>query len=60
MEIKLLIVDDYNIFRSGLKLILESHKNFEVVGEALNPDELFNILENINPDVIVLNLMLPQ
>ena len=60
MGIKLLIVDDYNIFRSGLKLILESHKNFEVVGEALNSDELFKILENIRPDVIVMNLMLPQ
>ena len=60
MKIKLLIVDDYNIFRSGLKLILEKQINFEVVGEALNPSELFLLLENIKPDVIVLNLMLPQ
>ena len=60
MGIKLLIVDDYNIFRNGLKLILENHENFEVAGEASNPEELFKILENIKPDVIVLNLMLPQ
>ena len=60
MEIKLLIVDDYNIFRSGLKLILEKHKNFEIIGEASNSNELFKQLENIRPDVIVLNLMLPQ
>ena len=60
MKTKILIVDDYNIFRSGLKLILENHTNFEVAGEALNPDELFKQLENIQPDVIVINLMLPQ
>ena len=60
MAIKLLIVDDYNIFRSGLKLILDNNENFEVVGEALNPNELFKLLENVLPDVIVLNLMLPH
>lgn len=60
MKTKLLIVDDYNIFRSGLRLVLEKHINFEVVGEALNPKELYDLLVKVHPDVIVLNLMLPQ
>ena len=60
MNTKILIVDDYNIFRSGLKLILEKEIDFEVVGEALTPNGLFKQLEEIQPDVIVINLMLPQ
>jgi len=60
VHIKIFIVDDYNIFRSGLKLILEKHKNFKVVGEALNSNELFNVLDKVQPNVIVLNLTLPH
>lgn len=60
MTAKLLIVDDYTIFRKGLKLILENNENFEVVGEALNSNELFKLMENEKPDAIVVNLMLPQ
>lgn len=60
METKILIVDDYSIFRRGLKLLLEKHGNFKVVGEALNADDLFDLLKKVKPDVIVMDLMLPQ
>ncbi len=60
MKTKILIVDDYNIFRKGLKLILEKCNTLKVVGEALNSDELFKLLETIKPDLIVMNLMLPH
>lgn len=60
MKTKILIVDDYHIFRRGLKLILEKEDDFSVVGEASDSNELFRILEIITPDVIVMDLMLPQ
>ena len=60
MKIRVLIVDDYNIFRSGLKLLIESEDKFDVIGEALTPDDLFKQLQSDQPDVIILNLMLPQ
>ncbi|MGQ7870105.1 response regulator [Sunxiuqinia sp. sy24] len=60
MKTKILIVDDYNIFRQGLKLLLENHEDFKVVGEALNANDLFEILKQTEPDIIVMDLMLPQ
>jgi len=60
VKTKILIVDDYNIFRQGLKLLLEKHENFKVVGEALNANDLFEILKQTRPDIIVMDLMLPQ
>ncbi len=60
MKTKILIVDDYNIFRQGLKLLLENHENFKVAGEALNANDLFEILKHTKPDIIVMDLMLPQ
>lgn len=60
MKTKILIIDDYNIFRRGLKLLLEKNNDFEVVGEALNGKELFELLEKVKPDVIVMDVMLPE
>lgn len=60
MKIKVLIVDDYNIFRRGLKLLIEKEENLVVIGEALNPNDLFKFLKVEEPDIIVLDLMLPQ
>lgn len=59
MGIKVLLVDDYNIFRSGLKHILKDNEEFEIVGEVSGADELSGILKVKKADVIVLNLMLP-
>ena len=59
MRIKILLVDDYNIFRSGLKHILKDQTAFEIVGEVSGADELLDVLKAKKTDVIVLNLMLP-
>lgn len=55
---KILLVDDYTIFRSGLKLIIESGNNFKVVSVASNSKELFEQLGNLLPDLIIINLMI--
>ncbi|MCY1722359.1 response regulator transcription factor [Prolixibacteraceae bacterium Z1-6] len=60
MKKKIFIVDDYNIYREGLKLLLETKAKFEVIGEASTPQYLFLQLEEKKPDVIILNLLLPK
>lgn len=46
---KILLVEDHMVVRNGIKLLLESHDNFEVVGEASNGREALDYLES-NPD----------
>ena len=54
-----MIIDDYSVFRAGIRLLLERYPCFQVIGEVATPDDLFQLLEEIRPGVIVMNLMLP-
>lgn len=58
-KINIAIVDDYVIFRDGLKVGLTSDDNFDVVMEAGNGEELLQKLEETVPDVILMDLKLP-
>ncbi len=60
MQTTLIIVDEYQIFRNGLKLIIENQKNFKVIGETGSPGELFDILKLRQPDVLLINLGMPK
>ncbi|MDD4802002.1 MAG: response regulator transcription factor [Syntrophomonas sp.] len=58
--IKVLIVDDHNIVRDGLKLILESDDRLVVCGEAKDLQEAMDKIRNTCPDVILLDFRLPD
>ena len=58
-KIKIAIADDYKIYRDGLKVGLASDDNLEVVLEADNGEDLIKGLENITPDVILMDLKMP-
>jgi len=60
-KIKIFIVDDHNLFRSGLKFILSQFNNLEVIGEASNGKEFLVFLENLSdlPDIILLDINMP-
>ncbi len=58
-EIKVLIVDDHEIFRLGLKKILNRIKNIRVVGEAANGKEFLNQLADLEIDVVLLDIEMP-
>lgn len=59
-KIKTIIVDDHNLFRNGLKFILNQFENIEVVGEASNGKEFLILLENISlPDIVLLDINMP-
>ncbi|HEY8792362.1 MAG TPA: response regulator transcription factor [Gaiellaceae bacterium] len=59
MAIRVVVVDDHAVVRSGIKLLLDSHEDIEVVGEAGNAkDAIFRVREQ-KPDVILLDLVMP-
>jgi two-component system NarL family response regulator len=55
-----LIVDDHAIFREGLRTLLDLEEDFEVVGEASRGDEAVAMVKEEAPDVILLDLHLPD
>ena len=55
---KIILVDDHNIVRQGIKLILESEEGFEVVGVASDANEAVAITSELRPDVVVMDIHL--
>jgi two-component system LytT family response regulator len=56
---KALIVDDERLARKELMKLLEDHSAIEVVGEAQNADEAFEMIETLNPDLLFLDIQMP-
>lgn len=60
MPIKILIADDQRLFRQGLRSLLEQEKDIEVVGEAADGQEAFTLVQETNPDIILLDVEMPK
>jgi DNA-binding NarL/FixJ family response regulator len=58
--IRLLLVDDQNIVRKGLKVLLEAQVGFQVVGEAGNGREAIAQVEALQPDVVLMDVRMPE
>ena len=56
---RILLVDDHEVVRLGLKSLLERHSQFDVAGEASNAREAIEIVNNTHPDVVVMDIRLP-
>lgn len=59
-NIKIMLVDDHQIVRDGIKALLESLENVQVIGEASNAKELLEKLKNCKPDIIVTDISMPD
>ncbi len=57
--IKILTVDDHEIFRKGLNLILNQMDKIEVIGEASNGKEFLNLLNSHKPDIVFMDIRMP-
>jgi DNA-binding NarL/FixJ family response regulator len=57
--IRILIVDDLAVVRSGLKIFVRAFEDLELVGEAANGDEAVRLCQQIQPDVVLMDLEMP-
>ncbi|MCK5318064.1 MAG: response regulator transcription factor, partial [Anaerolineales bacterium] len=58
--IKILVADDHTVMRSGLKLLLESESDFEVVGEATTGEEAARLCSQLQPDLVLMDIGMPE
>ena len=56
---RILLVDDHEVVRLGLKALLERHPQFDIVGEASTAREALELVANNHPDVVVMDIRLP-
>jgi DNA-binding NarL/FixJ family response regulator len=59
MTIKVLIADDHHVVRRGLAFFLKTQEQLEIVGEAGNGREAVQLAETLNPDIILMDLIMP-
>ncbi|HEY58109.1 MAG TPA: response regulator transcription factor [Anaerolineae bacterium] len=58
-KIRLLIVDDHEVVRLGLRMLLEAEEDMVVVGEAADGEEALRLASQLRPDVVVMDIRLP-
>ena len=58
-RIRVMVVDDHEIMRDGLREILERSRGFEVVGQAADGAEAVRLARKLKPDVIIMDVMMP-
>jgi two-component system, NarL family, response regulator NreC len=59
-QIRILLSDDHNILRDGMRLLLERQPGFVVVGEASDGRETLDLVQNHLPDVVVMDIAMPN
>jgi len=57
--IRVIAVDDYEVIRGGIKFALLATEDIELVGEACNGEEALLLCEQLRPDVVLMDLMMP-
>ncbi len=60
MKVRILLADDHQIMREGLKALLEKHSSMEVIAEAENGIETLKIARREKPDVIIMDIAMPD
>ncbi|MEJ5313914.1 MAG: response regulator transcription factor [Anaerolinea sp.] len=56
---RILLVDDHEVVRIGLKALLEHHAHFEVIGEASTAKEAIDMVSRYRPDIVLMDIRLP-
>ncbi|HMO53350.1 MAG TPA: response regulator transcription factor, partial [Tepidiformaceae bacterium] len=59
MPIRILIADDHAVVRQGLRMFLTLDEDFEIIGEATNGAEAVNLARDLQPDVVLMDLLMP-
>ncbi|SDE33084.1 response regulator transcription factor [Sporomusa acidovorans] len=59
-KLKVLLADDHKLLRSGLKLLLQRNPGMQVVGEAADGEQTIQLFEQLQPDILLLDLSMPN
>lgn len=57
--IKVIIVDDHQMVRRGLRFFLDTQNDIEIVGEAANGEEAVKLVQTVRPDVVLMDIVMP-
>ena len=60
MAIQILIVDDHSVVRQGLRMFLAMDPELEIIGEAATGKEAISMVEELKPDVVLMDLVMPE
>ena len=58
--VRILLADDHDLLRAGLRLLLQSMEGFDVVGEAGNGREAIALAQKLRPDVVMMDIQMPE
>jgi len=58
-KIRIIIADDHQLFRNGLKILLNSFPDFEITGEASNGEEFLKLIKTVPADVALMDINMP-
>lgn len=58
-KMRVLVADDHTMFREGIRLLLETRGEFEVVGEAATGDQAVELTRSLRPDVVIMDIGMP-
>lgn len=59
-KIKIILVDDHQMFRDGVKAVLHDEETMDVVGEVGSGEELYELLKSVTPDIIITDISMPD
>ena len=59
MAVRILLADDHEVVRQGLRTILKARPDWEIVGEAENGQQAIDCVRELRPDVVILDITMP-
>ncbi len=59
-KLKVLLADDHKLLRAGLKLLLQRNPDMRVIGEAEDGEQTIQLFEQLQPDIVILDLSMPN
>lgn len=60
MAIRILLADDHTIVRDGIKYLLDEEDNLEIIGEASNGLEALKLVDELQPDLLIIDVRMPE
>src|SRR2546429_7492302 len=58
--VRILLADDHDVVRRGLRVLLQEHAGWEICGEAMSGREAVDLAREMQPDVAIIDLMMPD